>query len=441
MKAQLLCTLLVTFFCAAEKNLITSIRVKKNRLDVVVNEDFKKAYLRDDFFVEYDEDITLENLDYSLVTLPFILNVISLVWISQEDYYIDAMDQEVYESLERIKKVFEILYPNTSWTGRLVPRTLICHEPLVPKKSDKIALLFSGGVDSTSSCFAHRGKEQLLITAWGQSALPLSDEPLWHKVKKQLIEFAKLYGFTNAFMRSNYYSFLKIKKLANLSPEILTWRISTIEDIGWAGLIAPILIARGIPKLYIASSDTWDFPYPSAANPFIDGNIRFGGIRLKHDQFDMTRFDKISCIVKLCRHHFVTRPSFIVCQKRHGVINCGRCEKCLSTCLGLVALGENPKEYGFDLSHQELEDNMQELFAYQSITSNALSHFVDMQKKTSRKKLHTLDWFFGLDFSTKHPKDIKNAKKIDWDELHALFPAIKIKKKTKESMCEDFKEL
>ena len=270
--------------------------------------------------------------------------------------------------------------------------------------------------------FAHRAKEQLLITAWGQSCLPLNEPEFWYKIKKHITSYAERYGHTNAFIKSNYYYFLNLKKLSHLSPEIVTWRIDTIEDIGWAGLIAPILIQYGMPKLYIASSDTWDCPYPSAANPFIDGNISFAGIRIKHDQFDFSRYDKISCIVNLCRHHFVARPTLIVCQKKGGIVNCKRCEKCLLTSLSLFALGENPKEYGFSLTLQQAEENTKRLFASGKISSSGIWQFNNLQKNIKNKFIPELNWLVNIPFNTLKPRDIKKTKKVDWAILKRMFP-------------------
>lgn len=433
MKVAVVYFIAITFFHALYcSDLIEQIMVRKNRLEVTVNKEFKHAYLHEDFFVEYDEDIDLEKLDYSLVTLPFIMNVISLVWASGKDYYIDSMDHEVYDSLERIKKIFKVFYPETSWNGRLIPREIVKNDPLTRNEdSERIALLFSGGVDSTSSSFAHRAKQQLLITAWGQSCLPLNDPSFWYKMKKYLTFYAECYGHTNAFIKSNYYYFLKLKKLSRLSPEIATWRIDTIEDIGWAGLIAPILITHGISKLYIGSSETWNCPYPSAANPYIDGNISFAGIRIKHDQFDFSRYDKIGCIVDLCRHHFVTRPTLIVCQKQGGVINCGNCEKCLLTSLSLSALNEDPKDYGFSLTMEQAEDNTKNLVKSGRLSSNGIWQFTDLQEKIKEKHITAFDWLLDIHFDELKPYDIKNAKKVDWAILQQMFPHIKLKKSKK----------
>lgn len=426
---SLILSLTVNSKCIEPIQLIEQFAIKKNRIDIKINSEFKKAYLKDDFFVEYDEDIDLIKLDYSIVTLPFIMNVISLIWVSGKEYTIKCMDKDIYESLERIKKVFQVFYPKTPWNGKLIPQKLVtnkiekhCYGPQC-----MTAFLFSGGVDSTAASFAHRDKKQLLITAWGQSCLPLEDQEMWNTIKKHVTGFAQEYGHENAFIKSNYYSFLNLKKLMHLSPEIVTWRIDTIEDIGWTGLTAPILVTRGIQTLHIASTETWKSAYPTAANPFIDGNISYASIHIKHDHFDLTRFDKLALIHDLSNRHLVKRPQMPVCQKRGGIINCGTCEKCCITILCLLALDADPLEYGFRTSYADVKKNAEKLFIHEQLSTTTIEQCIDLQKRIAEMKplAHDLSWFLRINFSKSKAYDLRKQEPVDWRVLSNLFPDIK----------------
>lgn len=415
-----------TALAKAPINLIEKLTVAKNKLCVTINKNFKKKYLTSNFFVEYGDDINLEQFDYSLQTLPFILNVLSLVWISGDDYQIEEMDEELYYSLKRIKKVFKIMYPKTRWKGRLIPKKLVSHEPL-PKASDKIALLFSGGLDSTVSSFYHRDTPQLLITAWGQSCLPLDEQPLWEKVHKKMLDFAQRYGHENAFLKSNFYYFLDLSKLKKLSPEIVTWRINAIEDIGWTGLIAPILATKGITSLYIAASEHWHVPFGSAMNPYIDGNIRYAGMRVHHDLFSMSRFDKITYLVDLCTRGIVEKPQLLICQKPGDIINCTACEKCCLTSVLFIAAGAQPHEYGIPLNQSQASSHLKKHISSQSsFDGTNLWQYKELQKEVVEKSLKPLLWLKDIDFSTKTAYNLKpGSKAFDWADLHALFPSIR----------------
>ncbi len=434
-KSLILALLLVGTACSKDvgrttrKPLIEKVAVHKNRVDITINKRFKRRYLRDDFFVEYADDIDLEQFDYSIVTLPFIMNVISLVWISGEDYEVDEMDAEVYESLQRIKDVFKIFHPKTPWNGRLIPKKLVSHTyPALKQPQERIALLFSGGIDSTTSSIYHKDTKQLLITAWGQSALPLHQPKLWQTIKGQISSFARQYGHDIEVLKSNYYYFLNLPKLKTISPEIVTWRIDTIEDIGWAGLIAPILLARGISTLRIASSDNWDIPYASAANPYIDSNISFAGIKIYHDLFSMSRHDKIAYIVDLCNKGQIRKPQFIVCQKPGGIINCAHCEKCCLTLAQMLSIGADPREYGYSESPKKAAKNiMFYLDTEDEISISTIWEYTELQKKLRKRRYPLLDKLLTIDFAAeKKACDIKDSTTtIDWKELDALYPHVK----------------
>ena len=166
--------ILSTYSLAAiQEPLIESVTVNKNHIKIEVNKQFKEKYLTGNFFAEYDKDIDLSKLDYSIQIMPFIMNVLSIVWISGKDWYIDSMDQDLYASLDTIKEVFRRMYPRTKWEGRLIPHRLVKNVPPFKPDTNRIALLFSGGLDSTTSSLYHREKKQLLITAWGHWDLPL----------------------------------------------------------------------------------------------------------------------------------------------------------------------------------------------------------------------------------------------------------------------------
>lgn len=413
------------------EDLIESYSIKKNRLYVKINEDFKARYLNDDFFVVYDEDINLNKLDKTIALLPFHLNIVTIVWISGKTYEIDAMDEDAYKSLQTIKEVFRRLYPKTNWDGELVPRTLVTNENHKRRKdsSKEIALLFSGGLDSTTSSFYHYKKKQLLITCWGQWDVPLEKPALWNARKADFLDFAQKYGHTNTFVKSNYGSFLNHDALLALSPEIRLWREDANEGIGMAGLVAPILVTKGYSQLLIASSFTWNYPYPSAANPLIDNNITLAdGIRVRHDLFSFTRMDKIEFLVKMLRKNNLERPRMKVCNGRKTTNCCDKCSKCLQTIAALLVLGEKPIDYGFNITPEEAVEKMR-LFLKRDQDYWIRWCFVVIQKKLrsmvrdGKDIPRELEWLLTTNLEQRiDVKDLKQKKVIHWKNFKDLAP-------------------
>lgn len=420
-----------------EVDLIDNVTVDKNEISIAINKEFRKKYLLADFFAKYDADIDLTSLDYSIQIMPFIMNVVSIVWISGHTYYIDSMDAELYASLEKIKEVFKRMYKKTRWTGKLIPRKLVKNSYKYPKnEGTRIALLFSGGLDSTTSSFYHKDKKQLLVTVWGHWDLPLHDKKLWDIRKEQLCEFGALYGHENTFIKSNYYSFLNRPVLDHISDEISSWRIFTVEGIGWAGLVAPLMLLKGYPILYHASTVTWDFNYPAAANPFIDDNIKFSGVRLHHDLFDMNRIEKCEFIAHICKKEHLQKPFIRVCEEKI-VGNCCKCQKCVRTILEFAVIGENPRDYGFDGEVEKVLKKSKSFMAQHTNGATTVWHFKHIQEKLielknqGRPVPEDIAWILNFDVNKKITSDIKNQRKIDWLDYVDLLPEVEIPSKYK----------
>ncbi len=342
---------------AALESIAKSVTIQKNRLDVGINDSFKESWLMGDFFAEYEPDIDLEKIPYSIALSPFIITIYPIVWISGKNYSIECMDFDIYHSLKKIKKILQRLYPHTPLRGNLIPQTLVHNTPACPLINPKegVAVLFSGGLDSTACSFQHSTRKQLLLSVQGQEDLPLKYENLWGKVKRMFISYAREYGHTNAFVRSNHAGFLKGKVLHSISPEIISWRVDTTEGIGLFGLVLPILFTKGYTQLLIGSSFTWEFPYPTAANPFVDNNLKAARrFKLHHEHFTHTRFDKVKLIVDRIKENNLKIPFLKVCNYKKNAKNCCyRCTKCQTVLMGLIALGENPRPYGFNIDTQE----------------------------------------------------------------------------------------
>lgn len=414
-----------------QKNIIESLMVSRNTLVVTAHPDFKKSYLVEDFFVEYDEDIDLEKLDYSLVVMPFIMNIISIIWISGEDYFIDSLDARLYESLKKIKAVFKVLYPQTQWKGNLIPRHLIHNEMPVKHDPEKnVALLFSGGLDSTVSSYYLAPKKQLLITAWGQWDVPISMPMLWNARKEKMRTFARSKGHSNAFMKSNYATFFNWDVLNVKTPEIHHWRMDTIEGIGWAGLTAPILYSKGYTTLYVASSENWDLQYPFVGIPYIDDNIQFAGCTLKHHMFNFSRIEKIVWLAKERKR--LHRKSIIIkgCSNRTEN-NCSECRRCLQTICTLMLIGENYRAYGYNGDPELLVKRIERRVRRNTVEYEDMYNYLCIIKLMKERLAQgayvpaNLLWLLSIDFDLNKARDITNQSKLNWKKLHKMFPEIR----------------
>lgn len=419
-----------------EQNLIESVHCSKQSIRVVLNERLKmQKYVLEDFFVEYnDDEIDCTRLDYSIVTMPAIMNLITLIWASGDTYYIDAMDQDLFYSLQVVKEVFRRLYINTAWQGELKPRSLVNNASgyFVPQKSDDhIAVLFSQGLDSICTSFRHSDKKQLLLTVCGHSDCPLGYDEVWERLSSRITSFGKQFGHKNLFFRSNYHSFLDFKYLKKITPEIVSWRIEAIEGLGWIGLTAPILVSKGYRKLYIGSSYTWENSFPQAASPLVDNNIKFAGINIVHDAFDMPRVEKNRYLAQECRDRGIDSMSLRVCARilQTKERNCCDCEKCLRTITGFLVLGEEVKKYGFEISNYEAMDRVKKKLSSFKLVDRLAWCWREAQEAAkenysylgSRHKSF-VRWFVEQDLDK--ITIFRPVEKIDWNNFTDLYDQI-----------------
>ena len=210
--------------CAQEhKNIIASLKIKNNKLYITPEASFTKEYLRKStFYIEYEPSVNLNRLPYCVVTTPFVMCMIPIIWASNRTWTIKVMDKDLYESLEKIRHVFKLFYPSLDWSGQLIPKKVVKNRPKKLRGTDHTALLFSGGLDAICSSFMHRDKKQLLITLHGYD-IPFGKKTMWHNVQEQCYSFAKNYGHDIAFIRFNFRSLVNVQKLAKMSKEIPVW--------------------------------------------------------------------------------------------------------------------------------------------------------------------------------------------------------------------------
>ena len=345
---QVLICSVVSILCSAQPDLIESFKIiNKNKIVVKADKSFSRQFIREDFFAEYDKSVDLTKLDESIVMIPFILNVVPIVWLFNESYSIDVMDRDLYYSLQKIKEVFRVFYPRYSWPGELVPKKLVTNVIGSPGKSDQpaLALLFSGGLDSVNTSISHVDTKQLLITAWGAD-VKVGAKKQWGQVLEQCRNFSKTYGHDHTFIKSNFREFTETSYLYNKFPR---WWVRVSHALSLVGLAAPLLVHHNISTLFMAGTFTVKHPYPFGSHPAVDNNISFAGSSVYSAGLDKDRAQKIMNINTICEEKKLPLPKLRSCWSDPWGKNCVKCERCLSTCIDIIVAGQEPWEYGFNI--------------------------------------------------------------------------------------------
>lgn len=420
--------------------LIDSVQVNKNKITIIPSASFKNKFLIEDVVTfEYDQNVDLSPLDVSILTIPFIGMAAPAVWISGMMCEVEVIDQDLYNSLKKIKEVIKTFYPTIAWEGDIVPKKIVANKPHNYFKKNDMALMFSGGVDSVASSIGRFYRKQLLITNHGTDK-KFVDKKTWSQVKTRCEEFAKIYGHTNTYIKFNYrYAFNLPEVRGYLKGTQCTWFAHVTHGLYLMCPTSPLLYLMGYDTLYIASSSTRDWPYPWGSHPLIDNNMKFCGIQVCHDQDALGRAQKIGLIADIAKKNGIAKPKLRVCWHDDKGDNCLKCEKCLRTIHAILSQGEDPKEYGLFISLSSLKKRTIAFLTLKNFDHSALREWKDTQyecrtllnKKSLDKHANViayLEWFSSLDllkYCDKKKIYLEDEKKkfffqTVWDEGCAL---------------------
>lgn len=345
-------------------DLIERVTIDGSELTVRPNRRLK-SLLPFDFKVSYEPAIDLAALPWQIALLPFLWNVAPIVWATGQEFEVDVLDPRVAASFDAVRDEFRAMYPSLAWDGSIRPRD-ITEAPPPPAAGLSTASLFSGGVDSTWTALSHAGTSHLLITIWGADVRQ-SDRTTWARITTRNAEFAARHAGGFATATSNFKS-INYPRLNTLTREITNWWSFVQLSPGLLGLTAPILYAHGVPIIYVAASLTAESAGSYASQPRIDNRVSLATAEAEHDSFDLSRQDRIKRLVdwqKEMGERLTLRVCLTFVTREGG--NCGQCEKCLRTMVGLVQAGADPTAFGFPDYRRELLDSIPGLFATRRI--------------------------------------------------------------------------
>lgn len=182
------------------------------------------------------------------------------------------------------------------------------------------ASFFSGGVDGTYSFARHRDAISHLVFVRGVDIQFDNDDLLAQAFKANA-------GFAEAAGKALLPVTTNIRRFCH--PRGLPW------GTWYCGSgLASIALALGFPRMYVASSRSYQHLQPTGSHPLLDPLWSTEATAIIHDGCEADRGDKLRAIAELPGALEILR----VCWHDAGY-NCGRCEKCLRTMLALRLLG------------------------------------------------------------------------------------------------------
>ena len=351
------------------------------------------------FYAEYSENI--EEVPCSCAIIPFLVNILPIIWLTDAYLYIDIIDKSFYESIDSFKQGYIDMYPMLSFNGHIKVSQIVDNTDFSSVNS---GMMFSGGVDAFATLLMHCEESPTPISVIGADIRLDDTEGIKNMTEHSNIALQYLSMKSPCFISSNFRSFINEKRLdAFVKKSNDGWWHGFQHGIGLIGLTAPIAYTRKLSKIYIASSHTPNENFTCASHPSIDNNIRFCSTVIIHDQYENTRQKKIAIISDY--HRKTNKPVLLrVCWESRGGRNCCHCEKCLRTIYALYAEGENPNDYGFKYTIPELIEASDKLRKKIPFIKEAKKVFwTDIQKRFGETQQYTnheyLNWILNEDFN------------------------------------------
>ena len=350
------------------KVVLENVEVCKNRIDYSYSRDKELDIFFDDnypFYIEYMTDISFEEVPMSILTVPFVVNILPLCWLADFTIEVDELDETFYNSIEEIKKGFLKIYPTVKVGGGVVAKKLVRNDY---ESSDKTACLFSGGVDASFTFIRHRDEHPTILNVWGVDVS--FDDAEGHKeVDEYCQNLAKEFETDYICIKSTIRKFVDEIYLNREMYKILEdyWWHGAQHSIGLLSLLAPFDFVHKVKINYIASSFTQeDFEngVKSITYPVVDDALKIAGTNMCHDGFDHARIQKIEYICKVCMEED-RNIDLKVCFHYVNGKNCCKCEKCYRTIMGILVFDENLERYGFSLKSKDAKEIKRFLYCHE----------------------------------------------------------------------------
>lgn len=385
---------------------IKSVSVGKNRIDYdyEIRGEWSKFFNTEEkLFIEFSEEISA--LPESVAVLPLLGNILPVAWICDASVIVPSIDKSFYDSIPDFKKGYIEMHPKISFKGELKAGAV---EQNTLTGGAGCLAFFSGGVDAFNTLVSHIDEKPTLVTLWG-SDVKLDDVPGWKNVSDHVDSVCSEFGLDKVTVKSNFRSIIREGVLDSLVTAAGDgWWHGFQHGLGLITHAAPIAYVLNKSVVYIASSYTIaEKGVSCASDPTIDNFIRFGSTRVVHDGYEFNRQMKIINITNYVKHSG-HRIRVHVCWRSKGGRNCGRCEKCIRTILGLYAAGADPKEYGFDYSDFSELCHFIKNNPWVLIKLNFTSTYIPIQKSlretySYREVEPNLRWFYKADLTRFNP--------------------------------------
>jgi hypothetical protein len=333
---------------------VDDLKAVDNRLFVkfCFSDRIRRCFNGDRLFVTFDQNI--EKVTKSILSIPALSVVVPVAWAVGADVYLESTDACFLRSLKNVESIFRKWFPRFSFSTEIH----VDHIVSDASSGKRVALLFTGGVDSLASYLRHKEQKPALISIWGVD-IPTCERRYWNLVKGKLQGFANQEGLDIHFVKTNASELINGELLdKNFLPAGFNWCLAVSHGLVLVGAASPLLTPQ-FGTLLVASSDCKNIWEPNGSFLFHHTDVSVGNTKVVYDNYELTRLEKVQSILSCNSRHF---SNLIVCSssarffatpRGPQALNCCVCEKCLRTITELALANIDPLRSNFSLRRPE----------------------------------------------------------------------------------------
>ena len=303
------------------------------------------------FWVEYP--IPLADVPESIQIIPLLSLICPVAWAAGADILVPELDRAFHDALPAIRDGFQAMYPGLRWQGDVVP--VAVKQNASPAGKAKTATLFSGGLDSVVTYLRKQEQQPSLISVWGAD-VALDQPAAWNNVCRAIEEFRGQTGAESFAIKSNFRTFINEPALNIYFGDKINggWWGGVEHGLILTGVCAPLTYSMGVGRLYIPSSYSSSSPWITwGSTPEIDNLIRWADLSVEHEAYELDRQGKTAFFADRVQNDG-RNYQLRVCWRSAQGCNCGVCEKCSRTIVGLLLEGLRPEYHGFSFGPDKL---------------------------------------------------------------------------------------
>lgn len=376
-----------------------------------------KPYFYDYNKLKIDYSVDVANVPYEVAVIPFITGILPMIFLENIKVYVDKIDKDFYECIDKYRNAYSKMLPKGNWKGRIIAEEII--DLSNNSKVGNSSVFYSGGVDSTLSILLHEKENPDYILIWGSDILQSNDKS-WKTARDLAKKTGEQFKCNNIFVSSNFRFYLNENALTTKYRSLLptSWWYDVQHGAALLGHVAPLAYLNKYSVHYIpATNSPKDKNEVIASNPLLDECMNFCGCKVIHDGFKYDRISKIKEIVQYRKSHKLKKLDLrVCCVEREFELNCCECEKCYRTIAEIYACKDDPKKYGFNVKSTYLKD-MHEFIKNSQIQHSNIKYWQEVKDLLNEDKSYfkktDISWLLDYDFSKLNIKDFSREV---WNE-------------------------